>query len=123
MISEFAIIPYLSSVFGIDSITIISSSNATLMLVMLSMLLILPISFIPIHKNDKRRIAPIYMAGENSGDNESFNGSIGVKREVELHNWYLKEYFGNKRITLLSNIVALTILCVGILLLILGVAK
>jgi len=123
LISEFAIIPYLSSVFGIDSITIISSSNATLMLVMLSMLLILPISFIPIHKNDKRRIAPIYMAGENSGDNESFNGSIGVKREVELHNWYLKDYFGNHRMTLMSNIVALTILCVGVLLLILGVAK
>ena len=123
LISEFAIIPYLSHAFGTESLTIISSSNATLMLVMLSMLLLLPISFIPLHKNDKRRIAPIYMGGENTGDNVTFNAAMGVKRDVELRNWYLKDYFGNHKMALLSNIIALTILCVGVLLLILGVAK
>jgi len=86
------------------------------------MLIILPVSFIPIHKNDKRRIAPIYMAGENIGDNESFNGALGISRKVELRNWYMEDIFNNKKLTFWSNIISISILSLGVILIIGGAA-
>lgn len=123
IISKYAIVPYLTKLFAVESLTIISTNDEIIMLLMLSMLLLLPISFIPLRKNDKRRIAPIYMAGENTGNNVSFHGAMDIEQNVELRNWYLKDYFGNKKITLWSNIISITILCSGIILLIWGVAK
>ena len=90
---------------------------------MLSMLIILPISFIPVYKNDKRRRVPIYMAGENTGDNETFYGACGTKRQVELHNWYMDSYFGTKRLSFFSDILSFVILIWGVILLIGGIAS
>lgn len=123
VISKFAIVPYLSDLFAIENLTIIGMDNVKIMLLMLAILLILPLSFLPILKNDKRRIAPIYMAGENVGDNESFYGAMKVERKVGLRNWYMQEYFGSDKLTFCSNMLSLAILGMGIILLIMGVAK
>lgn len=120
LISKYALIPYLTTVFGQEALFPIGANNVKLMLYMLSMLIILPISFIPIYKGDKRRIAPIYMAGENTGDNESFYGSIGTTRKVELRNWYMDSYFGVKKLSFWSNLLTIGILVVGVILLIGG---
>lgn len=122
LISKYALVPYLTDLFGKSSLIPIGTSDVKIMLYMLSMLIILPISFIPIYKRDKRRIVPIYMAGENTGDNETFHGSIGVTRKVELRNWYMEGYFGVKKISLWSNLIAIGILCVGVILLVGGLA-
>lgn len=122
LISKYALAPYLAGIFGSESLNPIASGNVKLMLCMLSMLIILPISFIPIHLWDKRKIAPVYMAGENTGDNETFYGSIGITRKVELRNWYMDSYFGIKRLSLWSDIIAIAILTVGVVLLIGGLA-
>ena len=89
---------------------------------MLSALLILPISFIPIYKGDKRRRVPMYMAGQNAGDNERFHAAMGVTRKVELRNWYIESYFGVKRLTLWSNLISIGLLIAGVILLIGGLA-
>ncbi len=123
LISKYALIPYLTKLFGASALIPISTSDVFIMLIMLSMLLILPISFIPLYRKDKRRIVPVYMAGENTGDNETFYGSMGVERKVELRNWYLDSYFGRKKLTFWSNIAAASVLCYGIILLIGGVAN
>lgn len=122
IISKYALVPYLTDLFGKSSLIPIGTSDVKIMLYMLSMLIILPLSFIPIHKRDKRRIVPVYMAGENTGDNETFHGSIGVTRKVELRNWYMEGYFGVKKISLWSNLIAIGILCVGVILLVGGLA-
>lgn len=122
LISKYALVPYLTDLFGQKTLIPIGTSDVKIMLYMLSMLIILPISFIPIHKQDKRRIVPIYMGGENTGNNKSFNGAIGIKRKVELRNWYMEGYFGVKRLTFWSNIIVIGILCVGIVLLVGGLA-
>jgi ech hydrogenase subunit A len=122
LISEHALIPYLTAVFGNQAAFPIGSGDVKLMLLMLSMLIILPISFIPIYKGDRRRLTPIYMAGENTGDNETFYGSIGKTRKVELRNWYMDSYFGVKRLSFWSDIIAVAILIVGVILLIGGLA-
>jgi len=123
LISKYALIPYLTNLFGASALIPISTSDVFIMLIMLSMLLILPISFIPLYRKDKRRIVPVYMAGENTGDNETFYGSMGVERKVELRNWYMDSYFGRKKLTFWSNIAAASVLCYGIILLIGGVAN
>jgi len=120
IISEHALVPYLSNIFGSEALNPIGKNNTELMLIMLSMLIILPVSFIPIYKNNKRRKASIYMAGENTGDNESFNGSIGITQKVELRNWYMESYFGTKTLSLWSDILSIITLVVGSILLIGG---
>lgn len=120
LISKYALIPYLSTVFHVGAMSPIDAGDVTIMLIMLSMLILLPISFIPIYKSDKRRIVPIYMAGENTGDNETFFGSIGTKRTVELRNWYVEKYFGVTKLTFWSNIISIVVLCFGAMLLIGG---
>lgn len=120
LISKYALVPFLTKMFHTSAIVPIGTSDVKLMLYMLSMLIILPISFIPIYKNDKRRKVPIYMAGENTGDNENFRGSMGVTRKVEMRNWYIRKYFDVKTLTLWSNIISIGLLAAGVILLIGG---
>ena len=123
IVSKYALIPYLNQVFKGQASMPIGAGDIKLMLYMLSMLIILPISFIPVYKNDKRRRVPIYMAGENTGDNETFYGAGGTKRQVELHNWYMDSYFGTKRLSFFSDILSFVILIWGVILLIGGIAS
>jgi ech hydrogenase subunit A len=122
LVSRYALEPYLSEVYKKTALIPIETSDIKLMLCMLSMLILLPISFIPIYKNDKRRKVPIYMAGENTGDNQTFYGAMGVKQKVEMRNWYMEEFFGANKLTFLSNALCTAILVMGIILLIGGLA-
>lgn len=123
VVSKYALIPYLSGVFHNQALMPIGEGDIKLMLYMLSMLIILPVSFIPVYKNDKRRKAPIYMAGENTGDNETFYASFGGTRQVELRNWYMDGYFGTRRLSFFSDILSFVILVWGVILLIGGIAS
>ncbi|MEI7884440.1 MAG: proton-conducting transporter membrane subunit [Clostridia bacterium] len=120
IISKYALEPYLATLFGSSAVIPIGTSDVNIMLLMLSMFLILPISFFPIYKNDKRRKALTYMAGVNTGDNESFNSAFGKNREVEYSNWYMKDYFKSKKISFWSNTLCITGLCVGVILIVLA---
>jgi ech hydrogenase subunit A len=120
LISKFALVPFLTSMFQTTASVPIDTSDVNLMLVMLSMLIILPISFIPIYKKDSRRRVPTYMAGENLGDNKNFRGGMCESRKVEFRNWYLRKYFDIKTLTLCGTIVSSGILVTGVILLIGG---
>ena len=122
LVSRYALEPYLTEVYKSTALIPIETSDIKLMLCMLSMLILLPISFIPIYKNDKRRKVPIYMAGENTGDNQTFYGAMGVKQKVEMRNWYMEDFFGADKLTFLSNALCTAILVVGVILLIGGLA-
>jgi len=121
-ISKEALVPYLSTVFSGVIQSPINGNDVSIMLLMLSMLVILPIGFIPSLKKDKRRILPKYMGGGNAG--EKLFDSIGTqKRQVVLHNWYMEDYFGRAKLTTWSNLMALFVLLLGLVLIIWGVAK
>ncbi len=121
LISKYALVPYLSEVFKSYSDMPISVNDVYIMLVMLSMIIILPVSFNTIFfRNDKRRTVPVYMAGQNAGDNENFIDSFGEKRKMELSNWYMEGYFGSKKLTFWGNIVSVVVLFSGVILLIGG---
>lgn len=119
LISKYVLIPFLTGMFHTSPMIPIGTSDVKIMIFMLSMLIMLPLSFIPIRKNDKRRIVPIYLAGENTGNNKAFRGSTGT-RKVELRNWYMRGYFGVKRLTFFGNLITIGILCVGVILLVGG---
>ena len=123
LISQYALIPYLTKVFGVTASIPIGTSDINLMLTMLSMLIMLPISFIPIFRKDKRRIAPIYMAGGNIGDNESFYSMGKTTQKVVLSNWYIEDYFGSDKLTFWSNLISIIIMCIFIMLMIWGVVS
>ncbi|MDD3141932.1 MAG: proton-conducting transporter membrane subunit [Lachnospiraceae bacterium] len=123
IISKYALIPYLTDVFGVTAAEPIGSSDMNIMLIMLSMLIVLPISFIPVLKNDKRRIIPTYMAGENVGDNERFYSMGNTIQKVTLRNWYMEDYFGNKKVTVWSNLVIIIIISVFVMFMIWGVVS
>lgn len=122
LISKYGLAPYLSIVFGGATHSPISGNDVSIMLLMLSMLVILPIGFIPAIKNDKRRILPKYMGGGNASE-RTFH-SVGVQeRQVVLHNWYMETYFGKDKLTIWSNLAAILVVLTGMILMILGVAK
>lgn len=122
LISRYALAPYLTAAFGQQALIPIETSDIKLMLIMLSMLILLPISFIPFYKNDRRRTVSVYMGGENTGDNETFYGVMGDKRRIEMRNWYMDSYFGEKKLTFWSDALSAAILIVGAMLLIGGIA-
>lgn len=99
----------------------IGTNDVNIMLIMLSMLLLLPLGFFSIYKNDHRRIVPVYMGGENAGDNKAFNGALGKTRKLELRNWYMEKYFGSAKLTYWSDTLCAAILCVSVIMLVLGV--
>ena len=123
LISKYALIPFLTKLFHTSALIPIGTNDIKLMLYMLSMLIILPISFIPIYKKDKRRRVPIYMAGENTGDNKNFYAAMGVTRKAEMRNWYMRKYFDVKILTLWSNILSIGLLVAGVILLIGGFVR
>lgn len=121
LISTYALVPFLTELFKSAALIPIDTSDLNIMFIMLSMLLVIPISFIPLYKSDKRRIVPVYMAGENTGDNETFFGAAGEKRKMHLRNWYMEQYFGAKKLTFWSNMLNIAVLCAGVIMLIGGV--
>ena len=122
LISKYALVPYLTQLFHTEASIPIGTSDVKIMLYMLSVLIILPISFIPIYRGSKRRKVLVYMAGANAGDNESFRDSLGHTTKLELRNWYMEGTFGVKRLTLWSNLISIGLLCAGVILLIGGLA-
>lgn len=122
-VSKYVLIPYLSkALYGQTAAMPISTSDVKIMLFMLSMIVILPLSFAPIFKNDNRRIVPVYMAGENTGNNETFNGALGLERRVVLSNWYMKDFMGRYKLSYWGSLACTVILCAEIILLIGGLA-
>jgi ech hydrogenase subunit A len=121
-ISKYTITPYLAGLFGTESVMPIGAADIYIMIFMLAILLIFPVTYYLISKSDKTKKASVYMAGINMGDDESFVGTMGAPRKVELRNWYMDDYFGGKKITFWGNILCIAILCAGVLLLIGGIA-
>ena len=121
VISKYVLVPYLQDTFGVAAVIPIGAGDQTLMIlmvVMISLLILVPLGYAPTSFLKKRRTTPIYMAGENSGDNKNFVGSGGVKRKSEMSNWYMEGIFGSKRIGFWSNIISIVLLCAGVILLI-----
>jgi ech hydrogenase subunit A len=93
LVSSVLIEPYCLEIYG-RTITM-SSGNIVIMSIMLTMVMLFPLSFINYGK--KVKVVDAYLGGANVNNNVQFRGSAGAIENMSMHNYYLEDYFGEKR--------------------------
>jgi len=116
VISTAVIVPYLQNVFPVISVLALTSGNMWIMSGMLALVILLPLLFFG---KSNKRIVPIYLAGENTGDDLTFHGSMQKDVSVSLRNWYMESWFGEKKMSLIGGILT-SIFIVGVFAMLLG---
>ena len=106
VISKYLIQPFLSDMYHQVVPVIIGQGNMNIMVLMLCMIAIIPVCVRVLAFNKHNRTVSAYMSGVNAGDNRNFIDSFGEKKKMQLSNWYLESYFGEKRLFFPSSVVA-----------------
>ena len=96
--SMYLVEPFLADMFHDKVPAIISSGNVNIMLMMLCMIVILPIAVRLLTFGKKKKIVMSYMGGGNAGNDRSFVDSFGKAKPMYLANWYMEDYFGEKKL-------------------------
>ncbi len=104
--STYLIEPFLMDMFHQTVPALISSGNLYIMAMMLCMIVILPIAVRLLTFGKKNKIITSYMGGANTGDDRTFVDSFGKPKRMYLSNWYLTDYFGEKRILVPSLVLS-----------------
>lgn len=110
LVSSYIVEPQLAAMFGDTIPAIISDGNIKIMLMMMCVIVILPIAVRILTFGKKNKVVSTYMSGDNAGDDRSFTDSFGQSRPLYLANWYMEDYFGEKKILKPSMILATTAL-------------
>lgn len=114
ILSSGIVVPYLSGVFSDIETGMLSSGNIVIMSLMVATLILIVAFF---YGKSNKRIVPIYLSGENVGDNVSFRNSLKQAQPVQLKNWYMNSYFGEKRmnrIGIISTVIILALIALWI---------
>lgn len=90
--------PFLTGMFRNSMPTVISSSDINIMIMMLILMIILPVVVRLLAWGRQNQVSLSYMGGINEGDDRSFVDSFGEEKPVYLANWYMSDYFGEKKL-------------------------
>jgi ech hydrogenase subunit A len=115
LLSTYLVVPYVFGIYGLTAT--LGQANTIIMVMMVFMVLVMPLSLFYFRKN--RKISPRYVGGRPSTPDMHFKGSMGVQRPVALGNYYLTDYFGEKRLSHIGNglcIVFIAMIAVALLL-------
>ena len=96
-----------------DFVSPIGRQDTTIIIVMLLMLFILPVLLMPFYSKHSVKQSSVYLAGENTGDNISYRGSMRQTRKTELRNWYMPSLLHEGKLLFAGNIVSLVIMLGG----------
>ena len=96
-ISQHMIIPMLKDMFGASS-QVLSEGNIYIMLIMIAAVFVVPLLNYCVTRNVKEKEVIAYMGGINSGNNEDFVDSFGEEKQLKVSNWYMEDWFGEKRL-------------------------
>jgi ech hydrogenase subunit A len=118
VMSSFLIVPYLQATFPSVAALALSSGNMYIMSAMLALVVLLPLLF---YGKTNKKIVPIYMAGANLGDDLSFRNSMQQPTSVSLRNWYMEDYFAEKRMNVIGIIATVVVLVASFAILVGGV--
>ena len=112
LVSSYLVEPYLSSTYHMELPAIISNGNAFIMMVMLVAIVIVPVALrlLAFRKHSKQ--VSTYMGGANIGDDRNFTDSFGGEKPMYLANWYMEDYFGEKKLLRPSILIAVVLLAV-----------
>ena len=103
LISQYTVIPYLSLMYRRVG-DVIDQSNLWIMSVMVFLLIVLPLRF---GKSRRKKQVVTNLAGENLGSDMAYRGAAGHIVPVQLRNWYMETWFGEKKMTLLGYVACL----------------
>jgi ech hydrogenase subunit A len=98
LVSTYLIEPFLTELFHNQVPAIISSGNMNIMMLMLCAIVILPIAVRVLTFGKKKKVVMSYMGGGNYGNDRAFTDSFGEKKQMYLANWYMEDYFGEKKL-------------------------
>ena len=77
--STMVVVPYLESTFVTVSALALSANNMLIMVGMLALVVLLPLLF---SSRSNKRIVPLYLSGENTGDDGADQRERGVTRRL-----------------------------------------
>jgi ech hydrogenase subunit A len=106
VISAMLIEPFLLQTYG--NVTRLSQDNILIMVMMLFLIVILPVSIL-LPQRKHRHLTP-YMGGMTTNTDLSYNGAIGLKRDLKLSNYYITPWFGEVKLQTLG-----IYLCTGLI--------
>lgn len=118
ILSKVYVVPLLKQMYG-AYVTVLPMSMLYTLVVIICFIFAIPsITFSytrKIHENKKLS----YMSGINEGDNSNFTDSFGEAKKLQMSNWYFKDFIGQRKLMLPSEIFA-TVLLIVMLSVILG---
>lgn len=118
LISKRVIVPYIDNVYS-SATEVISEDNIIIMMIMIVLIFLVPIISWMTARHTQYRKVDRYINGVNAGDQMNYIDSMGEKKRFFLANWYLENYFGEKKLYLIS-VVGATLLIVSLMVLAVG---
>ena len=119
LVSSHLVEPFLADMFHDVVPDIISSGNLNIMVMMLCAIVILPIAVRFLTFGKKKKVVMSYMGGGNYGNDRAFVDAFGEKKKMYLANWYMEDYFGEKKllkpsiVLATAGIIILMVLAIG----------
>lgn len=122
VVSSYLIEPFLQELFHTEAVSVISSGNVLIMLMMIFMIVLLPVLVHFLTLGKKNKIVISYMGGANTGDDRSFVNSTGDAKRMYLANWYMESWFGEKKLWKPSIVLSAAAIIILLVMVIGGVA-
>lgn len=118
ILSKVYVVPLLKEMYG-SYVTVLSMSMLYTLVVIICFIFAIPsITFGYTRKlHENKKLA--YMSGINEGDNSSFTDAFGEAKKLQMSNWYFKDFIGQRKLMVPSEIFA-TVLLIVMLSVILG---
>lgn len=98
VISEYLILPYVSYIFGNASNVLGGPTNIFIMIIMVFSVFLVPLIVSLISEKLDFKQAQVYFNGVNTGDELHFVDAMGEDKKAHMSNWYLKEFFSEKKL-------------------------
>lgn len=118
ILSKVYVVPLLKEMYG-SYVTVLSMSMLYTLVIIICFIFAIPIITFgytrKLHENKKLA----YMSGINEGDNSSFTDAFGEAKKLQMSNWYFKDFIGQRKLMIPSEIFA-TVLLIVMLSVILG---
>lgn len=116
-LSKYVFEPYLVSIYPSYE-EVLSTDNIIIMIIMLALIFIIPFIAYQLitHRPIRYARADRYYNGAGTDNQTGFTDSFGEEKKAVLSNWYLQDYFSEKKLNLVSIIssIAIVFLCISI---------
>ena len=93
---------------------LLQEADVRMVMIMLLMMLLLPLGFL-IHRKNLVHVDP-YLCGANVSDPHEFMGSVGKPRYWWFNNYYLNDYFSEKKLSVVTNAIAIVLMVILLML-------